>query len=67
MRKNIEAWETAAIAQTCESEYAISHICTDDLICGELAERQRDKISRLAYGILYRQAVRELEEKQSTL
>ena len=54
MKKYIEAWETATVAQTHAGEYGTVSICTDDLTCGEAEENQ--VVSGMVYGMLCRQA-----------
>jgi len=66
MKKYIEAWEKAIVAETYESENAVVHICTDDLFINDSAERQKEVVNRLAYEFLYRQALRKAEKLRST-
>jgi len=57
--------ETAMIARTYETELAVVHVCTDDIIVGaEAAEQKREAVSQLINDILYRQAVRKVKEEK---
>lgn len=64
MKKYIDAWENAVIAETRESEYCTAHICTDDLFKDNMQEQQNQKISNLVQGALYRQSIK--KKSQST-
>ena len=67
MKNYISEWENAATALTCESDRAVVHVCTNDLMQGESAEQKREAVSQLAHDILYRQALRKEKKRQSRL
>jgi len=60
MKKYIESWETAAIAETYLTENAVVYICTNDLHlpAGEAAEQKKEVINQMVHDILYRQAIK---------
>lgn len=66
-KKYIDKWYNATIEQTHTGEHGTVHICTDDLIRGEAAERQKEVLSKMVYDILYYQAVRKSKERQNQL
>ena len=61
----IEAWQGAEAVAMRESEGCISHVCTNDLVCGEAAEAKREEVSRIVHDMLYRQAVRQAQHSRN--
>lgn len=68
MKKYIDEWENAIVIQGHEYEHGTGSICAygEFPLDGEANERQKERINKIVYEALYRQAFNEKRKYQST-